>query len=316
MNLGHLTQPPGGRGPHVHDRLLVALVAVTAFVAPASVYAQARGGPPPAAPTARASAPIDLTGSWVSIIHEDWRYRMVTPPKGDYRRVPITLEALTIVNAWDPAADEAAGNACKSYGAGAIMRVPGRLRITWQDDNTLRVETDAGTQTRLFQFAPSAAPSAALSAASSATPSAAFPASTVTPSWQGTSSARWERPGGRGGGPGAPPPASGSLTVVTSNLRAGYLRKNGVPYSENARVTEYFDTALQANAALQANTAPQANTALPANTAPQAGGGQWLVVTTVVDDPRYLTQPFIVTSHFKKEADASKWDPSPCSATW
>jgi hypothetical protein len=174
------------------------------------------------------------------------------------------------VNTWDPAADEAAGNQCKSYGAAAIMRVPGRIHVTWQDDQTLRLDTDAGMQTRLLQFVSSAAAG--------------------KPTWQGTSAARWERPAGRGGNPAAPP--RGSLTVVTTNMRAGYLRKNGVPYSENARVTEYFDVA------------------------PHPSGGQLLVVTTVVDDPRYLTQPFIVTSHFKKETDAAKWDPTPCASTW
>jgi hypothetical protein len=235
----------------------------------APLAAQGRqGGAPPAA---KAAAPIDLTGYWVAFISEDWRYRMITPPKGDYRGVPITKEALQIVNAWDPAADDAAGNQCKSYGAAAIMRAPGRIHVTWQDDNTLRLDADAGTQTRLFRFAPS-------------------PAADSPRTWQGDSTARWERPAGRGGNAAAPP--QGSLTVVTTNMRAGYLRKNGVPYSENARVTEYFDVA------------------------PQPGGGQLLVVTTVVDDARYLTQPFIVSSHFKKEADASKWDPTPCSSTW
>jgi hypothetical protein len=239
------------------------------LAAPSLAHAQ-RGGPPA---TAKASAPIDLTGYWVAVVNEDWRFRMVTPPKGDYRGVPITKEALQIISAWDPGADEAAGNQCKSYGAAAIMRVPGRLHLTWQDDNTLRLDTDAGTQTRLFRFASSA--------------------TAAKPTWQGNSAARWEAPAaGRGGDPAAPPRRVGSLTVVTMNMRAGYLRKNGVPYSENARLTEYFDVA------------------------PQPGGGQLLVVTTVVDDPRYLTQSFIVSSHFKKEADASKWDPTPCSATW
>jgi hypothetical protein len=197
---------------------------------------------------------------------------MITPPKGDYRGVPITKEALQIVNAWDPAADEVAGNQCKSYGAAAIMRAPGRLHVTWQDEETLRIDFDAGTQTRLLKFAASPAPQ-------------------ETPTWQGQSSARWERPqAGRGVNPA--PPRSGSLTAVTTNMRAGYLRKNGVPYSENARVTEYFDIA------------------------PQASGGDLLVVTTVVDDPQYLTQSFITSSHFKKEADGSKWDPTPCSAVW
>jgi len=246
--------------------LVVGLMSV-AVSGPLSAQGRQGGAPP----TAKAAAPIDLTGYWVAFISEDWRYRMITPPKGDYRGVPITKEALQIVNAWDPAADDAAGNQCKSYGAAAIMRAPGRIHVTWQDDNTLRLDADAGTQTRLFRFAPS-------------------PAADSPRTWQGDSAARWERPGGRGGNPAAPP--QGSLTVVTTNMRAGYLRKNGVPYSENARVTEYFDVA------------------------PQPGGGQLLVVTTVVDDPRYLTQPFIVSSHFKKEADASKWDPTPCSSTW
>jgi hypothetical protein len=243
----------------------IVLVAAASLVRPVGVSGQGRGAPPA---TARASAPIDLTGYWVAFVTEDWRYRMVTPPKGDYRGIPITLEALKIVNDWDPAADEAAGNACKSYGAGAVMRLPGRIYITWQDDNTLKLDTDAGTQTRLFRFAAQSGPSG-------------------SPTWQGDSAARWEVAGGRGGAARA-----GSLTVVTTNMRSGYLRKNGVPYSESARVTEYFDLASQSN------------------------GPPLLVVTTVVDDPRYLTQQFIVSSHFKKEADGSKWDPTPCSAAW
>ena len=245
---------------------IAAMLALAALAGDGSAYGQGRGAPPP--PSAKASAPLDLTGYWVSVVNEDWRFRMITPAKGDYGGIPITKEALQLVNAWNPSADEAAGEQCRSYGAAAIMRVPGRIHVTWQDDETLKVDTDAGTQTRLFRFG-------------------AARAATGQPTWQGTSAARWEAAGGRGGAP-----ASGSLTVVTTNMRAGYLRKNGVPYSENARVTEYFDVA------------------------PQGQDGRLLVVTTVVDDPRYLSQPFIVSSHFKKEPDGSKWDPTPCSATW
>jgi hypothetical protein len=214
-----------------------------------------------AASAARDRAPIDLTGYWVSYVTENWRYRMVTPAKGEYRRIPSSRAALPLINAWDPAADERAGNQCKSYGAGAIMSVPGRLHITWQDADTLRLETDAGTQTRLFRFAPRA---------------------TSSPrSWQGESAATWE-----------PATGGGSLRVVTSNLRAGYLRKNGVPYGERATVTEHFDVA------------------------PLAGDGRLLLVTTIVEDPEYLTGPYIVSPHFKKEPDGSKWDPTACSSTW
>jgi len=237
-----------------------------------------RGGPggqggPPQDP--KAAAPIDVTGYWVSIVSEDWRYRMVTPTKGDYQGVPMTPDAVKIADAWDPAADTAAGNQCKSYGAAAIMRVPGRVHITWDDDRTLKLDADAGTQTRVFRFdAPAGAGQARAKG---------------EPSWQGDSVAQWETPGGRGG---ANAPRTGALKVVTTNLKAGYLRKNGVPYSEAATVTEYFDVVRGRN------------------------GDTLLVVTTVVDDPKSLRQPFIVSSQFKKQADAKGWEPTPCSSTW
>src|SRR5580692_1760656 len=103
-------------------------------------------------PTAKAGAPVDLTGYWVSIVTEDWRYRMVTPAKGDYASVPLNAEARKVADAWDPARDEAEGNQCKSYGAAGLMRVPGRLHVAWENDNVLRLDTDAGTQTRMLRF--------------------------------------------------------------------------------------------------------------------------------------------------------------------
>jgi hypothetical protein len=243
---------------------VVSCVALAWFVAGAVPHAQGRrGGGPPA--TARAAAPVDLTGYWVAFISEEWRYRMVTPPKGDYRGIPLTPEGTRVANTWNPAAPES--EPCKAYGAPAIMRIPGRLHVIWQDDNTLRLDTDAGTQTRLFRFGPATAAAAA-------------------PTWQGTSTARWES---AATGPRA---ASGSLTVVTTNVRPGYLRRNGVPYSADTTVTEYFDVA------------------------PHPSSGQVLIVTTVVEDSQYLQRPYIVSSHFKKEPDGSKWDPTPCTATW
>src|SRR5580658_10450417 len=164
-----------------------------------SVAAQPRGAPAGAASTAKASAPMDMTGYWVAFVTEDWRFRMVTPRKGDYQAVPMTDQARKIADAWDPAADEASGNQCKAYGAAAIMRVPARFHITWQDDNTLKVESDFGMQTRLFHFGS---------------------APTGERTWQGYSTAQGQR--------------LASLRVATSNLRAGYLRKNGVPYSKIA----------------------------------------------------------------------------------
>jgi hypothetical protein len=110
-------------------RTLIAVLLVGAFVSGApQLHGQNRGAAPTVA--ARQSAPIDLTGYWVAYITEDWRFRMMTPPKGDYSRVPLTPEGRRVADGWDPKADEAAGDQCKAYGAGAIMRIPARFRIT------------------------------------------------------------------------------------------------------------------------------------------------------------------------------------------
>jgi len=282
--------------------------AVMALLLAASVpilaAAQGRGAPAPRSP--KDAAPIDLSGNWVSLVTEDWRWRMVTPLKGDSASVPINQAAKKIVNAWDPAKDEAAGLQCKSYGAPAIMRVPGRLRITWQDDTTLKIETDAGMQTRLLHFGPSTLrqvqgrPELSRGATGSG-PSRAEsrddgkPPAGEAPSWQGYSLAKWEEPPPIPNGlPIGLGPRQGlrsrSLEVKTTNLRAGYLRKNGVPYSARTTVTEYFERFSEPN------------------------GDEHLMVMTIVTDPEYLAVPFVTTSDFKKEADGSKWDPSPCTA--
>ena len=241
------------RVPRRSVTVAAAIIVLTAV----SLGAQGRGNAP--VRTAQAAAPIDLTGYWVSFVTEDWRFRMVTPAKGDYARVPLTPEGRKTADSWNPAADEAAGNQCKAFGAANIMRVPGRFHITWQDATTLRIEADAGTQTRVLRFAPSAAP--------------------AERSWQGHSIASWDV-------------AGRSLKVVTTSMRAGYLRWNGVPYSENATLTEHFDLA------------------------PHGEGGQLLVITAIVEDPQYLQRPFVVSSHFKKERDGSKWGPTPCTSRW
>jgi hypothetical protein len=262
----------------------------------ASVQAHAQRGPAPA--MARDAAPIDLTGYWVSVVSEDWRHRMATPRKGDYESVPLNAEGQRVADSWDLNRDNAEGLQCKAFGVGGVMRQPGRLNITWEDDNTLRIDFDAGGQTRLLRFDDASRPAG-------------------QPTWQGHSRAEWEvPPGGRGNAParalignstgpvaaggggrglrgGPPPPSSigqgGSLKVTTTNFRAGYLRKNGVPYSEDASITEYF------------HRLPQ-----------HPNGDVWLHVVTIVEDPTYLTQTFYTSTHFKLEPDGANWSPTDC----
>ncbi|HEY3516187.1 MAG TPA: hypothetical protein VGL98_04000 [Gammaproteobacteria bacterium] len=266
-----------------HAKAALVVVGVIALGLVARVDAQpTRPAAPP--PVPRAAAPIDLTGYWVSVVTQDWRWRMVTPAKGDYEGMPLTPEGRAVADAWDPAKDEAAGEQCRSYGAPAVMYVPGRVHITWADDNTLKIETDAGMQTRLLHFGDYKAPA-------------------DTPrSWQGVSVAQWQtprptvplllRPAERTADAPAVVPTGGSLRVATTNLRAGYLRKNGVPYSENAVLTEYFDLYKRPN------------------------GEELLTITTVVEDPQYLRTARLVAPVFKKEPNGAKWNPTPCSSTW
>ena len=241
------------------------LALVCSLLMASGVQAQGRGGA--AEVTPRAGGPFDPTGYWVAIISEDWRWRMVTPARGDFPSIPMTLAAQQVAEAWDPAADEAAGEQCKAYGAPGLMRGPTRLHITWLNDTMLKVESDYGMQTRLFHFGP------------------AMPTQGAN-TWQGVSTAEWIiAGGGRGGGA-----QFGSLKSVTTQLRPGYLRKNGVPYSASTIFTEYWDLHTEAN------------------------GDQYLVDTSSVVDPDYLQIPFVTALHFKKEPDGSKWDPSACDA--
>lgn len=226
------------------------------------------GGPPPPSGPARDVAPFDLSGQWVAVVTEDWRFRMVTPAKNDFPGLPLNAAARAIADAWDPARDEAAGEACKSYGAGAIMRVPGRLRISWDGESAIVIETDAGRQRRVLYFDGQA------------------PAFDGERTWQGISEAQWQlhRAGFRS------PPVGGTIKVVTRGMRAGYFRKNGVPYGENAVLTEYFDLLTQHD------------------------GSEWLVVLSILDDPAHYTTPIITSSNFRRQADRSGWNPKDCSA--
>jgi hypothetical protein len=214
-------------------------------------------------------APFDPTGYWVALVSDEWRYRMLTPPKGNVDYVPVNAAGRGAAAAWDPAKDEAAGEQCRAYGAGGIMRLPIRLHLTWTDDRTLKMDIDAGTQTRVLNFGGTA------------------PANAEN-TWQGYSVADWQIPGA---GRGAPQqPRYGQLRIVTTHLRPGYLRKNGVPYGSGAVLTEYIQH-------LQDDD-----------------GMEYLAITSMLDDSQYLQQPWVRTSQFRKQADAKGWNPTPCTA--
>ncbi len=253
-------------------RALVLLASLGLFL-PGHASGQAPAPTPPK--SAREQAPIDLSGYWTSIVTQDWLYRMRTPPRGDYAGVPLNPAGRQIADAWDPAKDEA--EACKAYGAAGLMRIPGKLHIAWEDDNTLRIDAEAGKQTRLLHFRDSDLPAGGEA------------------QWQGVSAAEWEivrerRP---------PHPEEsirgGGLKVVTTHLRPGYLRRNGVPYSDKAVMTEHFDVTTEPN------------------------GGRFILLTTTIEDPAYLTSTFVLNTPFRLLPDGAGpggagWNPTPCTA--
>ena len=275
-------------------RLALVMVVVTVLAA-THVFAQAPaqgglggrggvGGPPAGGPggfgggrgagrSGRGGATFDMTGYWVSVVGEDWRWRAF-PVRGDYGAVPLNQAARKIAEAWDPAKDAAAGEACKAFAAPSVMRIPGRLHITWQDDQTLKIETDAGQQTRLFHFA--------------------APPQAAAEDWQGSSKAEWDLGNAGAGGlfagrgaPGAGP--SGSLKVVTTRMKPGYVTRNGVPFGATATLTEYYDLVKT------------------------KAGVEYLVLTSMLDDPTYMSQPMWTVTHFKKQRDATGFKPVACS---
>jgi hypothetical protein len=229
---------------------------------------QGRGNQAPS--SARAAAPFDPTGYWSSLVTQNWRLRMVPPAKGDYIGIPISAAGKKAADGWDQAKDEAAGNQCKAYGAPGLMNLPTHLHITWQDDRTLRVDSDHGTQARVLHFG------------------GWTPPEPRKRSWQGNSVAVWaSRRGGLGG-----MPMARYLRIATTDLLAGYLRKNGIPYGERASLLEYVDLFKEPN------------------------GAAIIVWTAVVEDPVNLETPYIISSQFKRQPDASGWEPTPCSAGW
>lgn len=280
--------------PKMHTALLPAVVILLSLVlTTGDVQAQgARGGPPP---VPKAKAPFDMTGYWTAVISEDWHQRMLTAVKNDMGsgtfatgfggrgigggNIPYNNSARQIMESWDPANDEREGNQCMAYGAAGILRQPTRLRISWQDDYTLKIDTDYGMQTRLFKFRRPQAPETSPATRPNAQPAAA-------PSLQGDSVAEWIILGGTR----LNWPVGGNLKVVTTNLTPGYYWKNGMPYSGRSVITETFRVQKMLDST------------------------EWIIFSQRVEDPTYLNQPFIVTYHFKKLPNGNDWSPTPCTA--
>jgi hypothetical protein len=144
------------------------------------------------------------------------------------------------------------------------MRQPTRLKIDWEGDNVLRIDTDAGEQTRLLKF------ESAQDGAGAG-------------SLQGVSNASWTV--ARAGGA----PVGGTLNVTTTDMSSGYFRSNGVAYSTESTLTEYFELLQPGN------------------------GEEYLLVISILNDPIYMAGPLMTSTNFKREANDDKWSPESCN---
>jgi hypothetical protein len=216
---------------------------IAASFAPA-LHAQGRGRGPAAAPTTARGSSLHRSHRLLGGV----RHRRLALPddhaaEGDYGRVPLSPRDARWPTVGIRQADKGSGQRVQGRLAPPTScACPGACHITWQDDATLKVEADAGTQTRTLRFA---SPAGRASRARRALVAGQPPLQRGTP----------------------PPNRS---TSSPRNLRAGYLRFNGVPYSENATLTKDFDVApLPAGGTAAGDHHDRGRSAVPCS------GGSW-----------------------------------------
>ncbi|HLK46546.1 MAG TPA: hypothetical protein VKT49_00345 [Bryobacteraceae bacterium] len=191
--------------------------------------------------SAGASAAIDLTGNWTPIPHEE---SLGNPAIAEYYGVPITDGAREWGLAWDPSRLTLPEHQCQVHVAPYIYGGPLNLRIWDEKDPQSQtvvairqyISTYEQNRTIWMDGRPHPSPNAAHT-------------------WMGFSTGKWE---------------GGALTVYTSHLKQGELRRNGLPESDRATLAEHF-----------------------------IRHGDYLTHVSIVTDPVYLTEPFIRTQVFR-----------------
>jgi hypothetical protein len=189
-------------------------------------------------------ADADLTGYWDNIIQEDFGYRLAGPAVGDYSGLPINDAAKAIADNWDPEDGYKPENQCKMHGAAYIMRSPIRFFLEYEDEVTIsiKIELEMGRERKIYlDGRPAEGP----------------------PTEMGHSVGVWN---------------GDMLTVTTTNMTEKYIRRNGVPNSEQAVMTEHF-----------------------------IRHDNYITLISIIEDPVYLTEPLIRSVSYRKRDDEFKW---------
>jgi hypothetical protein len=205
-----------------------------------------------------AFAQMDLSGEWAPRFHEDNPERLAGPEIGDYLGLPINDAARLRADTWDASILTLPEHQCKPHPADYSPRGPANLRI-WKE-----VEKESQQLIAYHTHISWQAPERTIWM-----DGRSHPPDYAAHTWQGFSTGKWE---------------GDVLTVTTTHLKTGWIRRNGIPRSDRATLVEHW-----------------------------IRHGEYLTLVSIVNDPAYLTEPFIRTTNWVLDP-RQQIAPYPCEA--
>jgi len=188
-------------------------------------------------------AQVNLSGGWGQKLHEDEPERGPGPEIGDYTGMPINDAARMKADTWDAQRWGMVEHECDPHPVDDAVRGPADMRI-WSEGDPFTQAVVAWRTTVRYK----------LTQRTIYMDGRPHPSANAPRTWQGFSTGTWE---------------ADMLQVTTTHMKEGWLRRNGLPRSDKAAMTEYF-----------------------------IRHGDFLTLVTDVEDPVYLTEPFIRTTNW------------------
>lgn len=189
-----------------------------------------------------AYAQVDITGSFNGVFHEDQPERVPGPAIGDYSGLPVNDAARAFADAWDSSRLTVPEHQCRAHSSPYIMRGPLNLRI-WEERHpqtqqvvAIHLDVSNFQQRRVVWM-----------------DGRPHPSRNAEHTWMGFSTGRWQ---------------NDTLVVTTTHIKQMWHRRNGVPQSDQTRLTEFYTL-----------------------------HGDVLTQFSYTDDPVYLTEPLVKTTN-------------------
>lgn len=197
----------------------------------------------------------DLSGVWQPRYHEDFPERIPGPELRDYLGLPINDAARQFADSWDSSRIALPEEQCRVHVSPYILRGPLNLRIWYekhpltQDVVAIKMYSSTYEQTRTIWM-----------------DGRPHPGPNARHTWMGFSTGRWD---------------GDMLVVETTHIKQGWIRRNGVPMSDRATMTEYI-----------------------------VRNGDMITHAMLLIDPVYLAEPLVKSEEFFKaprELPAGTW---------